>query len=328
MKYVLAILLPLALAGCADTAIFATGTDIGIVASATTQQAQIGYSRVELFQGPNYPDVGDAPAAVGFLGSDLDIFQPHIRQLYATGDAAALVTASGSLAPCPATGVAPAAPPYTTCNETPAALSGERRALFVSTGTNLGLKLGFTGTAPSSIKLGYDREETSIIPLHKVAPTDTATSKPDKYTSVLASIDMNVKTASVANSGLKVTQFFATGAAARNLAKNPQMRSLFNAVAAAAIDPDKVAAGIAAIPAGQATIDKYFAQAGAANFPAARDALFRQAGGAAALGVPPAVQNAASVAAFDAELAKPGNAPLVPTLSGAAVQLNPSLASP
>jgi hypothetical protein len=51
------------LQACTDTATFATATDIGISADANTEQLHIGHVRTELFQGPNYPDVGDAPAA-------------------------------------------------------------------------------------------------------------------------------------------------------------------------------------------------------------------------------------------------------------------------
>src|SRR6516225_1369380 len=96
--------LTFSLLGCSDTATFVTGTSLGFKADANTEQLQIGYARAELFQGPNYPDVGDAPEVVGFFGSDLKIFSPHIRQLYATGDAANIVTNPGVLLPCPING--------------------------------------------------------------------------------------------------------------------------------------------------------------------------------------------------------------------------------
>jgi hypothetical protein len=118
-------------------------------------------------------------------------------------------------------------------------LEGTRRPLFFGTESNIGLKLGFTNSVPSSIKFGYDRQEVSIIPL-RADPSETAvksdgSKSKDIYPSVLATINMDLTTPSpVAGSGqpstdfgstgLAVTQFFATGSAARNLAKLPAIR--------------------------------------------------------------------------------------------------------
>lgn len=241
------------LQACTDTATFVTATDIGINADATTEQVHIGYTRTELFQGPNYPDVGDAPSAVGFLGSDLEVFSPKIRQLYATGDAANLVTMPDDPKPCtggPSKG--PSNPPDM-CAEQTANLNGERRALIFSTATNIGLKLGFTGNAPSSIKFGFNRGELSIIPLHQ-----QAADKPDKYTSVLASLNMNLDTPNLTGTDLQVTQFFATGAAARNLAKHPEIRDYFKKVAVSQIDQTKVETARKILGNDQAGIKAYF----------------------------------------------------------------------
>ncbi|SRR6266542_5024399 len=80
------------LAACTDYATFVTSTDIGINLDATTEQLNIGYVRAELFHGPGYPSEGAAPSAVGYISSDLSPFSPKIKQLYATGTAAELVT--------------------------------------------------------------------------------------------------------------------------------------------------------------------------------------------------------------------------------------------
>jgi hypothetical protein len=258
--------------GCSDRATFATGTSIGIVANANTREAQIGYARAELFQGPNYPDVGDAPQVVGFLGSDLAVFSPHIRQLYATGEAANIVTAP-SLAPCPP-GAAPTEEwPPNACAAKADTLSGERRILVFGTGTSLGLKVGFAGDVPSSINLGYDREELSIIPLHAQAPPDI--NKPDKYSSVLASIDLNVRTPNLLGTDLLVTQFFATGAAARNLAKNGDIRSYFRGVAASVVNPNYVAAALDAVARDKQDIGAYLDANASKNFAGVRDSLLK-----------------------------------------------------
>jgi hypothetical protein len=224
----------LALSACSDYATFVTGTSIGITANANTEQAQIGYARAELFQGPAYADVGDAPQVVAFLGSDLAVFSPHVRQLYATGDAASLVTMPGAPQACPNDGKPPTNGQPTLCAEKAEDWAGERRPMVFGTGSSVGLNLGFTGNAPSSIKFGYDREELSIIPFH-AQPPKAGSKQPDKYSSVLASLNLNVAAPSLLGSGLKITQFFATGAAARNLAKQYQIRSYFADTAAKAV---------------------------------------------------------------------------------------------
>jgi hypothetical protein len=211
-------------AGCTDRATFVTSTDIGINANVTTEQVHIGYGRAELFQGPSYPDAGSVPEVVGYLGSNLEVFSPKIHQVYATGKAADLVTQ-------------PPLPEQTA--EEADSLEGARRPLFFGTESNIGLKLGFTNAAPSSIRFGYNRQEVSIIPL-RADPSDAAAnsggSKPrDIYPSVLATINMDLTTPPPAvgssqpatgfgSTGLALTQFFATGSAARNLAKLPAIR--------------------------------------------------------------------------------------------------------
>jgi hypothetical protein len=214
----------LALAACTDYATFVTATNIGINADVKTQDVSIGYGRTELFTGPGYPEQGEAPRAVGYINSDLHVFQPHIRQLYATGDAAELVTQPR--VPNPPDSGQPPEPPY----------YGQRRALVFATGANVGLKLGFgAGTAPvpSSIKFGYNREEASVIPLRSDVPTEQHR---DRYAPVLASMDMNLGgTATQASTNLGITQFFATGSAARNLAARDEFRQYFQFQAKEAI---------------------------------------------------------------------------------------------
>ncbi len=211
------------LAACTDYATFVTATNIGINADVKTEDVSIGYGRTELFTGPGYPEQGEAPRAVGYINSDLHVFQPHIRQLYATGDAAELVTTTLPYPPAPHP---PAEPPY----------YGQRRALVFSTGANVGLKLGFgAGTAPvpSSIKFGYNREEASVIPLRSDVPTEQHR---DRYAPVLASMDMNLGgTATPTGTNLGITQFFATGSAARNLAARAEFRQYFQFQAQEAI---------------------------------------------------------------------------------------------
>jgi hypothetical protein len=217
----------LLVASCTDRATFVTSTDIGLQANANTEQIHLGYSRTELFQGPAYPKNGAVPEAVGYLGSNLEIFSPKIIQVYATGEAADLATQ-------------PVAPPQTT--EDPDPIGGAPAPLVFVTESNIGLKLGFTGTTPSSIKFGFDRQELSIIPLNpdnaQAGAAADGSTKKDYYASVLATVNMDLTTPTATGSGgsttptsgfgatgLAVTQFFATGSAARNLAKTDLIRT-------------------------------------------------------------------------------------------------------
>jgi hypothetical protein len=237
-------------------ATFVTSTDIGISANATTENLQLGYVRTELFVGPGYPDQGETPQVVGFLGSNLSAFSPKIKQLYATGDAADLVTQI---------------PDPTTDPEKPGPYAGDRRPLIFGTGTNLGLNVGFTGNAPSSFKFGFNREELSIIPLRPNVPTADA---PDKYAAVLASIDMDQETSTLPQTTLQLTQFFATGAAARNLAKRADIRALFAQQAAGQVEQATVTAWTASIASSNAKIKAYLEKGGGYST-ANRDALLK-----------------------------------------------------
>lgn len=205
------------LGACSDYATFVTSTDLGINLDAATQQLNIGYVRAELFHGPGYPSEGSAPSAVGYINSNLTPFAPTIKQLYATGTAAELVTQNQEPKLTP---------------ESSDKLEGQRRPFFFGTGTNFGLKVGFAGDVPSSVRLGYNREEISIIPMQR---TDPASGQPDKYASVLAAINMDNTIAGAKGTSIKPTQFFATGAAARNLAKRADIREYFGLQAKTAV---------------------------------------------------------------------------------------------
>src|SRR5712691_6291695 len=89
---------------CASTdhAVFVTATDIGINADAKAGVLNIGYDRTEGFVGPEYVETGATPQAFGYLWSNLSAFSPKIKQLYATGEAAALVTQPMDPVPEPA----------------------------------------------------------------------------------------------------------------------------------------------------------------------------------------------------------------------------------
>lgn len=206
----------LSLTACADkqSVLFVTATTIGIDADTTPPHATIGYDRYEGYIGPSY-STGALPPVVAKIESDLKIFNPEIRQLYATGDAAKLVTKEkikeGDL------------------KEDGEMYTGSGRITLFGTGTNIGLRVTWAGNAPESISFGYKRKEFSYIPLgsEPIDPKDDKSRKVDRYGSVLAAIDMGVHTETFTTTGMAVTQFFATGNAAKNLAARDPIRQRF-----------------------------------------------------------------------------------------------------
>lgn len=214
------------IASCADPdrVLFVTSTQIGIDGDGKTQSANIGYERYEGVLGPAYEN-GAAPPVYARLDSNLSIFDPKISQLYATGDAARLVTHQN-----------PTLPPKKP-------LSGERRLMFFGTTTNFGLKTSFTPEGTASINLGYKRQEFSLIPIGKESQTrkkQGPAGSPDVYASVLGAFSLNTKTSSFLNQKVGISQFFATGDAAENLALQGPIQDLFDRqaeAALAAIDP-------------------------------------------------------------------------------------------
>lgn len=184
----------LTLVGCAspDNVIFVTTANVGIDADTTPPNITIGYGRYEGYYGPIY-DSGALPPVVARLESNLSVFSPELRQTYATGNAAQIVTDDKPSKP------------------KPRPLSGTKRVAFFGTSSVVGLKVAFNANGPESLSLGYKRKELSFIPIMK-------TPESDQYGSVLASIGMNVATPNLTNTKLGISQFFATGIAAENLA--------------------------------------------------------------------------------------------------------------
>lgn len=195
--------------GCAqrDTVIFVTGTNFGINAETKPPTANIGYDRVEGYFGPRAAN-GGMPPVVASLQSDGNVFNPKIRQVYATGAAATLVVG-----------------PAGTVSGPVDLVGSDRKMAFFGTATTIGLKAGFDESgAPDSLNFGFKRKELSVIPLG----IDNGKSI---YPSVLASVDTTVATTTLRDTGLTISQYFATGKAAEILAStNDTVRNSFTTI--------------------------------------------------------------------------------------------------
>ncbi len=193
-------------AGCASSAksvMFITKTSLGLDTEFNPLSLSLAYDRTEGYVGPRFESATAAPVVGGFTTNG-DIFGREIRQIYATGHAAKLVT-----------GATDDAGPDESYD-------GDSRVMFFATSTVLGIKLGFAPTAGTlpyavdSFVLGYKRKEASLIPI-------TSSGLP----SVMASLDTTTRADAPDKTQANVGQFFATGAAANALAAKPRIRQAF-----------------------------------------------------------------------------------------------------
>lgn len=222
----------LLLCGCAQpprNVVFVTKSSIGVDVEATTQTASFAYDRTEGYFAPRY--VNQAPPTVyASMATNGKMTDRSIKQTYGTGRAAELLSRPVD---------APTAPDTRPTLLRPAALAlppaaaasvpapAEPKALLFGNGTVFGFKIGVGPTAIDSFTLGFKRKELSIIPQDE---------QDGSFPSVLASIDTNAAaTPSVSASDATITQFFATGVAADNLAVNTGIHAKFEANALSAI---------------------------------------------------------------------------------------------
>lgn len=207
------------MSGCSSTnnhAVFVTKTSLSVIdIDSTPPDVTFAYSRDEGFYGPNYSN-GSVPPVVGYISTDGAIFNPEIRQIYATGEAANIVVEETS-------------PAYQDNNESDE-LVGTKKPLLFGTGTVFGIKIGITNSYPS-FTLGYKRKEISFIPLRK-----SGNDAPEVYSSVIASIDTSSSEDSGTNRKFQNGQFFATGEAAKRLASQNIMKNVFKERAMTALE--------------------------------------------------------------------------------------------
>jgi len=251
----LAALAILAASGCASPdkhATFVTKTSLSVLDVDTAPAGvSIAYDRVEGFIGPRFAD-GTAVPVAGFFDTDGGVMSRRVRQVYVTGQAAKLATqqtpvtpgapsaaasassggsVAGAVKGSATTGSAPAAG-KPAGSDTPAVTETKNPVMFFGTGTTIGMRIGFAvnSPVPDSFVFGFRRKEASVIPVDKEGGVE-------KFPSVLATLDNSSEApavgAAVPAGGaasaptLGITQYFATGQAAENLAMLPSVQRRF-----------------------------------------------------------------------------------------------------
>ncbi|MCW0182678.1 MAG: hypothetical protein OJI70_12960 [Zavarzinia sp.] len=190
----------IALGGCNTTdLVFVTSTTGGVVADTTTQQLSIGFDRTEGYIGPRFPNGQVVPAMASFDGTG-SVSSPKGRDLFATGDAAVIIANNG----LPDTAYVPP--------EAPADAAPAVERVFVGTATNIGLKVGFSGTSAVAVNLGYRR---AVIGIVSPGVARDATDKTRYiYPSVIASSDARGLISTPTETKGRVNQFILIGRAA------------------------------------------------------------------------------------------------------------------
>lgn len=216
-----------------NSVMFATRSNVGFDADTAPPVVEVSITRTEGMRSPTFEGGQTLPVMATF-SSDSNAFSDFfwgVRQSFATGEAAYTMSSLYDQ-------VTPTDPKYENgYEEKKVKLSqvpdpdpplmyrifgkrvkyvepGKVKPVTFGTNTTFGVKIawdGQTGQFPSAINIGFKRKEGAL------APVGIKDSKAD-IPSLLATIDNNVSTSGT-SANTKYLQYFATGAAANNLAK-------------------------------------------------------------------------------------------------------------
>ena len=200
----------LLLSGCKSRVVFATHSSIGLDASGTAEfpnRVSFSFYRYEAAIVPRKTD-GQAHSVYGGLDADVTWFSGHtIKQTFATGEAAKLATSEGLRG-----------------SAAVASSVNKEAPLIFFTGTTYGLLLsaGEKEMSPNLL-LGYRRSEVAVIPV-----PDPSEEVRSVYADILINSSTNGRPTITTNfsvlGGTRIRQSFATGRAAENLARVPEVK--------------------------------------------------------------------------------------------------------
>jgi hypothetical protein len=237
--------------GCAgyDRILFVTKTNVGLDIDDKPPTAELTIARRELAITPTFEDAQGAEntlpllASFGLSGNFLD---PEITSRFAGGDAAVSLAqgpdrlSEGQSNSSLCLSKEPDTRPLwkRIWHSIVGRSKDDTRPFYFATDTSFGLKAawdGTTGPYPSTLKLGYNRKELAFPPVFvtKGCSVDsTAPPNPDLWKvtvpSFFASLDNSSALKELSASGTTHIQFFATGRAASEFVKRPEVNSALN----------------------------------------------------------------------------------------------------
>ena len=195
----------LAAVGCSDMVAFGTHTVYGLdIDTAPQPNFAVGLDRGEAVLGYSYPNGAVSPVVASIHTGGL-FSGAAVKQTYATGDAALIVTSQNI-------------PPAKSDLESP----DRKKRMVFGTYTNVGLKVAFAANAPKSVNFGFKRQELSLIPVIRETEDDH-----DSYGSTLAAVGAGAGWAAQDGTEFNYVAFFSTGDAATNLARKELIRNHF-----------------------------------------------------------------------------------------------------
>lgn len=219
--------------GCApgfNSVLFATKSNVGFNYDTAPPTLEVAMSRYEGVLEPTFEGGETLPVMASFSSNwgVLRDFFWGVKSTFATGEAAYIMTYlyadpdSGEIAYPPLTlSTVPASTPLG--RQIRYILPGNARPVLFGTDSTLGIKIrweGQTATLPSSANIGFKRKEGALAPI-AVRPTKNPNEFHADVASLLATIDTDVSTP---GARFRYLQYFATGAAANNLARRQAVR--------------------------------------------------------------------------------------------------------
>lgn len=228
------------LSGCAvgyNTTLFTTKSNVGLDVDTKPPTAEISIARREGVIAPAF-ESGKTPPVIASFGTNsnpLSSFLFGVQSTFAGGDAAVALS-NGPRGAQVTDGTAdlclsqkPEAGKFLFSDRS-LPEPGSVRPFVFGTDTSLGLKVawsGITAQFPDTIRLGFSRKEMALAPVfgrEKDCETD------GKYgvgmPPFIAVLDGSATGGTVANTGVKWLQYFATGRAATNLGNNDGIRQI------------------------------------------------------------------------------------------------------
>ena len=221
LKLLPVMLAAILVASCDTTNVvaFGTHTSYGLDFDTVPQPTfSIGLDRGEAVVAPRY-DNGAIPPVVASIKLGGSFGGADVTQVYATGDAARLVTRGDAI-------------------NKESKLVGNKETMVFGTYTNIGLKVAFAGNVPKSANFGFKRQEISVIPVGKHPTKKVGEESVDTYGSVLAAVDTNAAISARKDTKFGYVAFFATGDAADELAKDEDIRRYFKELANKSVNPN------------------------------------------------------------------------------------------
>ena len=238
------LVVPLLWSGCIgyDSALLATKTNAGLDVDMKPPTLEASLARRELAITPSYENGKTPPLVASFKVHGPWVFA-SVASTFAGGDAAATMTAQYGTQ---ATGTNAVVDGDVRLTNKPSVKRGwfgqkgklkerdpgEVRPLVFGTDTSAGIKVawsGLTAQYPDTLRAGFHRKELAIAPVSIVSGTEKVNDQPQtvhhvNVPSFLATTDASVGATNPTNTRLEWVQYFAVGAAADNLAAQPQVR--------------------------------------------------------------------------------------------------------